>query len=154
MGVTSRISVTRMPWACRARTADSRPPPGPFTYTASCRTPCSIAFFAHSSAATCAAKGVDLRDPLKPDDPAVPQHRALPATSVIVTTVLLNVEWTWAIPDWTFFLTFLRPFFTFVCLPLRDYFFASVFFLPATVFTGPLRVRALVWVRWPRTGSP
>ena len=28
------------------------------------------------------------------------------------------------------------------------------FFLPATVFLGPLRVRALVWVRWPRTGSP
>src|SRR4030042_6047401 len=25
---------------------------------------------------------------------------------------------------------------------------------PATVFFGPLRVRALVRVRWPRTGSP
>ena len=28
------------------------------------------------------------------------------------------------------------------------------FFLPATVFLGPLRVRALVWVRCPRTGRP
>jgi hypothetical protein len=27
-------------------------------------------------------------------------------------------------------------------------------FLPAMVFAGPLRVRALVWVRWPRTGRP
>src|SRR3954453_10931794 len=27
-------------------------------------------------------------------------------------------------------------------------------FLPATVFRGPLRVRALVRVRWPRTGRP
>ena len=26
------------------------------------------------------------------------------------------------------------------------------FFLPAMAFAGPLRVRALVWVRWPRTG--
>src|SRR3954452_25061010 len=35
----------------------------------------------------------------------------------------------------------------------RHYFFPA-FFLPATVFFGPLRVRALVWVRWPRTGRP
>ena len=28
------------------------------------------------------------------------------------------------------------------------------FFLPAIDLAGPLRVRALVWVRWPRTGSP
>jgi len=28
------------------------------------------------------------------------------------------------------------------------------FFLPAMAFAGPLRVRALVWVRWPRTGRP
>ena len=26
------------------------------------------------------------------------------------------------------------------------------FFLPAMALAGPLRVRALVWVRWPRTG--
>src|SRR3954452_6911019 len=34
----------------------------------------------------------------------------------------------------------------------RHYFFG--FFLPATVFFGPLRVRALVCVRWPWTGRP
>src|SRR5262249_38216941 len=34
----------------------------------------------------------------------------------------------------------------------HDYFFT--FFLPATVFFGPLRVRAFVWVRCPRTGRP
>ena len=28
------------------------------------------------------------------------------------------------------------------------------FFLPAIGRAGPLRVRAFVWVRWPRTGSP
>ena len=27
------------------------------------------------------------------------------------------------------------------------------FFLPAMGFALPLRVRALVWVRWPRTGN-
>ncbi len=39
-----------------------------------------------------AAKGVDLREPLKPWAPAVAQHSAFPATSVIVIIVLLNVE--------------------------------------------------------------
>ena len=34
---------------------------------------------------------------------------------------------------------------------LAIYFFT--FFFPATVFFGPLRVRALVWVRWPWTGQ-
>ena len=37
----------------------------------------------------------------------------------------------------------------------RRYYLPSSFtpFLPATVFRGPLRVRALERVRWPRTGS-
>src|SRR5215210_6737201 len=30
----------------------------------------------------------------------------------------------------------------------------TYFFFPAIAFAGPLRVRALVWVRWPRTGRP
>src|SRR6202044_594259 len=34
------------------------------------------------------------------------------------------------------------------------YFLAIVFFLPATVRFGPLRVRAFVLVRCPRTGRP
>ena len=31
--------------------------------------------------------------------------------------------------------------------------YLRTFFFPATVFFGPLRVRALVWVRWPWTGQ-
>ena len=34
------------------------------------------------------------------------------------------------------------------------HYFLTAFFLLATVFFGPLRVRALVCVRWPRTGRP
>src|SRR6478736_1097031 len=34
------------------------------------------------------------------------------------------------------------------------HYFLTAFFLLATVRFGPLRVRALVWVRWPRTGRP
>src|SRR5579875_1205099 len=34
------------------------------------------------------------------------------------------------------------------------HYFLPAFFLPAIVFFGPLRVRALVFVRWPWTGSP
>jgi hypothetical protein len=37
---------------------------------------------------------------------------------------------------------------------VRRRYFLPVFFLPATVFFGPLRVRAFVLVRWPRTGRP
>ena len=47
--------------------------------------------FAAQSAADCAAKGVDLREPLKPSSPAEAQEIALPATSVTVTMVLLKV---------------------------------------------------------------
>ena len=79
-----------------------------------------------------------------------------PATSVIVMMVLLNVAWMCATPVWMFFRTFFLTFFA-LATPMRVqfpiYFFVATF-LPATVLRGPLRVRALVWVRWPRTGSP
>jgi hypothetical protein len=52
-----------------------------------------------SSAATCAANGVDLREPLKPCMPADDQAIVLPCASVMVIIVLLNVELTWATPD-------------------------------------------------------
>src|SRR5262245_42629286 len=133
-----------MPAAWIARIADSRPAPGPFTYTATWRTPCSVALRAQFSAATCAANGVDLREPLKPDAPDVAQHSAAPPGSVIVMIVLLNVDWMWAMPDWTFFLTFFLPPLA-TCSP--RYFLTVACFFPATVFFGPLRVRALVWVR-------
>jgi len=46
-----------------------------------------------------------LREPLKPRDPALDHATVLPFTSVIVTTVLLKVDWMWAIPVATFFFT-------------------------------------------------
>ena len=65
-GVTSEIDVMRIPSAPRARTDDSRPGPGPLISTSTFLIPCSIAARPATSDATCAANGVDLRDPLKP----------------------------------------------------------------------------------------
>lgn len=135
-----------------ARTADSRPEPGPTTRTSTSFIPSAMAFLAAWSADTCAAKGVDLRDPLKPDSPPQPHATTLPSLSVIVTIVLLKEDLTNAIPEdtvrFTFFLTF---FFTLAnpasSLPSAGYFLA--FFFRPTVLRGPFRVRALVRVRWP-----
>src|SRR5690242_20361685 len=186
IGVTSRIDVTVKPAACSARNADSRPEPGPATSTSSVRIPCSCAFLETSSAATCAAYGVDLRDPLKPIVPADDQAMVLPCASVMVMVVLLNDEFTCAMPDAMFLRSRRRtrvaaslPIVSLSCdlnaavmpaappasgerqssdrnhyplLPLAYRF--RYFFLPAIDLAGPLRVRALVWVRWPRTGKP
>ena len=67
-----------MPSAFNARTDDSRPGPGPLIRTSRVLIPHSIATRPADSAATCAAKGVDLRDPLKPAPPEVAQDNALP----------------------------------------------------------------------------
>src|SRR6516164_825385 len=165
MGVTSRIEVMVKPAACKERSADSRPEPGPATSTSSVRMPCSCAFFAASSAATCAAYGVDLREPLKPIVPADDQAIVLPCTSVIVIIVLLNDAFTCATPEAMFLRSRRRT--RVASLPIIDPFAArgrkphlgvrallDYFFFPAIGFAGPLRVRALVCVRWPRTGSP
>src|SRR5689334_13544379 len=61
--------------------------------------PCSCAFLETSSAATCAAYGVDLREPLKPIVPAEDQAIVLPCASVMVIVVLLNDEFTCAMPE-------------------------------------------------------
>src|SRR5690606_37735602 len=79
--------------------ADSRPEPGPWTFTWTRRTPSESASRAHCSAATVAAKGVDFFDPLKPALPAVPQATALPCAAVIVMSVLLKVALTCATPS-------------------------------------------------------
>src|SRR5690606_13041579 len=89
---------------------DSRPAPGPRTITETVRRPCSIALAAASPAATCAAKGVDFRDPLKPRAPALDQAMTFPETSVMVMRVLLNVEEMCTTPCCTFFRTFFLPF--------------------------------------------
>src|ERR1700683_3005420 len=98
------------PQALRARTADSRPGPGPPTRTSTFFTPCSWAAVPAFSAATWAAKGVLLRDPRKPQPPAVAHESVLPCRSVIVMIVLLKDACTCAIAS----STFLRAFFGFL----------------------------------------
>src|SRR5258708_4211064 len=98
-GVMSRIAVTVKPTVWSARSADSRPEPGPFTSTSSVRMPCSMAFLPADSAAICAAYGVDLREPLKSALPDDAQAIALPCASVMVMIVLLNDAFTCATPD-------------------------------------------------------
>ncbi len=64
--------------------------------------PCSEALRAASSAATWAAYGVDLREPLKPMAPADDHEIVLPCASVMVIIVLLNEAATCATPETMF----------------------------------------------------
>src|SRR6267154_828191 len=98
------------PAVFRARTADSRPGPGPPTRTSTFLTPCSCAATPAFSAATCAANGVLLREPRKPQPPEAAHDRVLPWRSVMVMIVLLNDACTCAIAS----STFLRAFFGFL----------------------------------------
>src|SRR5512146_2983511 len=107
-GVTSEMLLIFRPSAFSARTADSRPGPGPLMRTSRFLTPHSCAARPADSAATCAANGVDLREPLKPAPPDVAHDSAFPWRSVIVMIVLLKDAWMCAIPSDTLFLTFLR----------------------------------------------
>src|SRR5690606_24089721 len=90
--------------------ADSRPEPGPQTSTSSTFMPCSMAFLPASSAAIWAAKGVDLREPLKPMVPDEDQASVLPWASVMVIIVLLNEAFTCATPEVMFFFSRRRTF--------------------------------------------
>src|SRR3954464_8588539 len=164
-GVTSWIEPTSSPVAVSDRMAVSRPEPGPLTNTSTLRMPCSMARRAAASAASCAANGVDLREPLKPTWPAEAQEMTAPVGSVMDTMVLLNVLLMCACP-WATFLRSLRRTFLTAAGPVRAFggilyallerffnsdrtggYFLPGFFLPATVRFGPLRVRALVRVR-------
>src|SRR5882672_7960710 len=102
--------------------------------------------------------------------PADDQAMVLPCASVMVIMVLLNDALTCATPEAMFLRSRLRtrPPAGVASLPIDGPFAAAhscgpmkirferyaVFFLPAMALAGPLRVRALVWVRWPRTGRP
>src|SRR5438552_659689 len=108
MGVTSLIRFTVNPAAWRLRSAASRPAPGPFTKTCTWRMPSSAALRAAASAATWAANGVPLREPLKPTAPALDQATTLPCASLMVMMVLLKVEWMCTTPSATVRFTFLR----------------------------------------------
>ena len=68
--------MTLKPAAFSARTADSRPGPGPLTLTSKFLRPNSFTIFPTRSAATCAANGVLLRDPRKPEPPDVAHANA------------------------------------------------------------------------------
>src|SRR6185312_6681657 len=133
--------------------ADSRPLPGPWTRTCTRRSPRFMASRPQFSAATVAAKGVDFLEPLNPAFPADPQARVLPRMSVMVMSRLLNVAEMCAIPSesTTFFERLGLGALAGVGAVI--YFFVT-FFLPAIARRGPFLVLALVWVRWPRTGSP
>src|SRR5579859_5787022 len=152
------MAVTSRPAACSERIAASRPAPGPRTKTLTWRIPCSMALRAAESAARPAAYGVLLREPLKPDAPEDPQVSTLPSGSVMVTMVLLKLDWMYALPRGTFFRSRRRTRAPAACAVRRSamqaYFFAAAFLRPATVLRGPLRVRAFVRVRWPWTGRP
>ena len=128
------------------RTAVSRPEPGPLTCTSARRKPCSCAALAARSAASWAANGVDLREPLKPTPPERAHEMTLPSGSVIETIVLLNELLMCTTPIVTFLRSRLRgrrP----AGFGLAIAYFLTAFFLLATVRFGPLRVRALVCVR-------
>src|SRR5450759_3614307 len=79
MGVTSLMARTSIPAVLNARTADSRPEAGPETRTSTTRSPLSLALLAAVMAACWAAKGVPLRDPRKPSEPALDQDIVLPS---------------------------------------------------------------------------
>src|SRR6266852_6988062 len=102
---------------------------------------------AAASAVTCAANGVDLREPLKPAPPADSQAMTLPVVSVSETIVLLNEVLMWACPIGMFFFGLRRPR---ARLGAGGIYFFPAFFLPATCMRlGPFRVRALVFVFCP-----
>src|SRR6185369_10345855 len=91
--------------------------------------------------------------------PADPHASVLPFTSVMVISRLLNVAEMWATPSdsTTFLLRFALGAFAGAGVAGgvgAVIYFLVTFFLPAMARRGPFLVRALVWVRWPRTGRP
>src|SRR3954470_7988130 len=151
-GVTSFTPVTSRPAACSERIAVSRPEPGPLTKTSTFWRPCSMPLRAAASAVTCAANGVDLREPLKPAPPADSHAITLPSRSVRDTIVLLKLVLMWAWPMGMFFFGLRRPRWGRLGAGIgscQSYFFVA-FFLPAACMRlAPLRVRALVFVFCP-----
>src|SRR3954451_19983313 len=101
---------------------------------------------AAASAVTCAANGVEFREPLKPAPPADSHAMTLPARSASVTIVLLKLDLMCATPTGMFLRTRRRP-------PRRAgrccaIGYLRTFFLPAAAMRfGPFRERAFVFVR-------
>src|SRR3954462_11570236 len=99
------MPVPSRPAAWSERIAVSRPEPGPLTNTSTRSRPWSMALRAAASAGTCAANGVDLREPLKPAEPADSHAITLPSLSVRETIVLLKEVLMCAWPIAMFFFT-------------------------------------------------
>ena len=144
------MDVTFRPAARNARMAASRPPPGPFTRTSILLNPSAMASSAAFLADSVAAYGVLFREPLNPKVPELHQEMVFPNLSVKVTMVLLKVALTKPIPSGSTFVFFRF----FVCVLAKDHSPIAAFFLPATVFLRPFRVRALFLVFCPRVGNP
>src|SRR4051812_47233784 len=108
-GVTSRMPVTSRPAAWSERIAVSRPEPGPLTNTSTRSSPWSMPLRAAASAVTCAANGVDLREPLKPAPPADSHAITFPSLSVSETIVLLKLVLMCAWPNGMFLRGLRRP---------------------------------------------
>ena len=130
--------------------AVSRPEPGPFTSTSTLRTPCSMARRAHGLGRHLGGERRALAGALEAD---VAGRRPGEDVALLVgdaddRVVERALDVRHAVGD-VLALALAGP--ATAGLGLRHYFLT--FFLPATVFFGPLRVRALVWVRWPRTGQ-
>src|ERR687885_519569 len=83
--------------------------PDPFAKTSPFGRPCSIPLRAAASAVTCAANGVDLREPLNPAEPADSQTMTFPSRSVRDTIVLLKLVLMWAWPPGMFLRGLRRP---------------------------------------------
>jgi len=92
-GVISCIERISRPAPSIERIAVSRPEPCPFTKISTVFIPVLNASKAAFSAAVWAAKGVPLRAPLNPELPEDAQEIVSPAIFVIVTIVLLKVDW-------------------------------------------------------------
>src|SRR4029078_12522954 len=114
--------------------------------------PCSIARLAAPSADSAAAYGVLLREPLEPATPAEPQLMTAPLRSVIVMIVLLKVAWICTCPWGTFLRSPRRCLVAFLRAAMPSSVPHHFLRRMPTVFFGPRRWRALVLVRWPRTG--
>src|SRR3954452_13691195 len=108
-GVTPRMPVPTRPAAWSERIAVSRPEPGPLTNTSTRSSPWSMPLRAAASAVTCAANGVDLREPLKPAPPADSHAITFPSLSVRETIVLLKLVLMCAWPNGMFLRGLRRP---------------------------------------------
>src|SRR3954453_976546 len=113
-------------------------------------------FWAAASAVTWAAKGVDFREPLKPALPADSHAITAPSRSVSVTIVLLKEVLMWAWPNGTFLRTRRRAPGRLRAPPLAcgDTYLETFLRWAIWPRRGPFRLRALVFVRWPRVGRP